>query len=112
MDTLEAIRYNIKNGKLEGTWQIKDRKGKVLEKGEYKNGQKSGTREVISYSESELKEANEQVRVEIIHFKNGEPKKSITTIEDKVFVWEETFDSQLIRKQIVIKRFKHFAVKK
>lgn len=111
-DTLEAIRYTIKNGKLEGTWQIKDRKGRILEKGEYENGQKSGTWEVISYTESDLKEADEQVRIEKIHFKNGEPRKSVTTIEDKVFVWEEPFQYQLIRKQKVIKKYKHFAVKK
>ncbi|MFN8278652.1 MAG: hypothetical protein U0V49_00060 [Saprospiraceae bacterium] len=111
-DTLEAIRYNIKNGKLEGTWQIKDRKGRILEKGEYENGQKSGTWEVISYTESDLKEADEQVRIEKIHFKNGKPRKSVTTIEDKVFVWEEPFHSQLIRKQKVIKKYKHFAIKK
>lgn len=111
-DTLEAIRYKIKNGKLEGTWQIKDREGRVLEKGEYKNGEKSGIWEVISYTKSDLKEADEQVRIEKIHFKNGKPRKSVTKIEDKVFVWEEPFHSRLIRTQKVIKKYKHFAIKK
>lgn len=111
-ETMEVIRYNIKNGKLEGTWQIKDRKGRVLEKGEYKNGQKIGTWEVVSYTKSDLENADEQIRIEKIQFKKGEPRKSVTTIEDMIFVWEEPFVPQLIRKQKVIKKYKHFAVKK
>lgn len=111
-ETMEVIRYNIKNGKLEGTWQIKDRKGRVLEKGEYRDGQKIGTWEVISYVESDLRNADEQVRIEKIQFKHGQPRKSVTTIEDKAFVWEEPFHAQIIRKQKVIKKYKHFTMKK
>lgn len=111
-DTLEAIRYNIKNGKLEGTWQIKDRKGRILEKGAYKNGQKSGTWEVISYTESDLKEADEQIRIEKIQYRNGLPQKAIITVEDRIFVWEEPYGSQTIRKQKIKKKYKHFDLKK
>jgi hypothetical protein len=111
-ETLEAIRYNIKNGKLEGTWQIKDRKGRVLERGEYKNGQKTGTWEVTSYVKSDLEEADEQIKIEKISYNKGKPRKSVATIEDRVFVWEESFHSQIIRKRKVKKKFKHFEVKK
>jgi hypothetical protein len=111
-ETMEAIRYTIKNGKLEGTWQIKDRKERILEKGEYKNGQKTGTWEVISYTESDFRDADEQIKIEKIRYHDGRPRKSIITIEDKIFVWEEPIHSQLIRKQKVIKKYKHFALKK
>jgi hypothetical protein len=111
-DTLEAIRYNIKNGKLEGTWQIKDRKGRVLEKGEYKNGQKTGTWKVNSYTESDLKDADEQIKIEKTKYQNGLPRKSVTTIEDKIVVWEEPFHSQIIRKQKIKKKYKQFNIEK
>lgn len=47
-ETLDAIRYTIRNGKLEGAWQVKDRKGRVLEQGNYKNSQKTGVWEIVS----------------------------------------------------------------
>jgi hypothetical protein len=102
--TMEAIRYNIKKGKLEGTWQVKDRRGRVLEKGEYKNGQKIGVWEVISYTKSDLKEANEQVRTEKIRFRNGDPLVSEITIEDKDINWyEDPPSSKVLRKQQFVK---------
>ncbi len=111
-DTLEAIRYNIKNGKLEGTWQIKDRNERILERGEYKNGQKTGTWEVISYTESDWKDADVQIKIEKILYQNGLPKKSYITVEDKVFVGDKPFHYQLIRKQKIKKKYKHFDIKK
>jgi hypothetical protein len=111
VDTLEAIRYNIKNGKLEGTWQIKDLKGRVLEKGEYKNGQKIGTWELTSFKDSDLAYFGEQLSVERISYHNGKPRKSVTHIIDRAFVGEKPIHAQTIRKQIVHRRYKHFTPK-
>ena len=106
-ETMEAIRYTIKNGKLEGDWLITDRTNRVLEKGKYKNGQRQGTWVVYSYMKSDLEEADEQVRVERICFQNGKPQKSTLNIEDKMIVWEDSFGYKTIRKQKIRKKFRY-----
>jgi hypothetical protein len=111
-DTLEVMRYSIKNGKLEGNWQIKDREGRVLERGVYKNGQKIGTWEVTSYTKSDLKDAEEQVKFEKITYRKGKPKKCITLVEDRALVWAEPFHIQILRKQKIIRKYKYFKVEK
>ena len=107
-ETMEAIRYTIKNGKLEGDWVITDRKNRVLEKGTYKNGQKEGTWVVNSYSESDLEEADEQVRNERIRYEHGKPRKSVASVEDIIFIWEEPLGTRTIRKQKIKKKYKHY----
>ncbi len=108
IETIEVIRYNIKNGKLEGDWQITDRKSRVLEKGKYKNGQKEGIWVVNSYTESDLEEAYEQVKIEKFVFQNGKPRKSTLIIEDKMLIWEEPFGYKKIRKQKIRKKYKYY----
>lgn len=111
VDTMEVLRYKIKNGVLDGLWQVKDRKGRILEKGEYKNGEKYGIWEVVTYTESDLDEADEQVRVEQIQFKNGVPWESLITIQDNIFAWKEPYQLQVLRKQTIIKKYEYFDIK-
>ncbi len=48
-DTLDLIRYEVKNGKLDGLWELKDRRGRVHEKGFYKEGKKVGEWVLCTY---------------------------------------------------------------
>lgn len=109
-ETMEVIRYNIKNGKLDGDWQLTDRKGRILEKGKYKNGRKEGIWIVSSYTESDLEEADEQVIVERIFFRNGKPRKSTVVIEDNKMIWEDLPGYKTIRKQKIRKKYKHYQI--
>jgi len=114
VENLEAIRYSIKDGKFEGLWQIKDRNGRILEKGEYINGQKVGTWEVVSYIESDLDGADDQIKIEKIKYRNSMPSINNLTIDDRIFNWGESSKKpyQTIRRQSVKKIYKYYDIKK
>jgi hypothetical protein len=106
--TSEAIKYTIKNGKLDGLWKVTDRKGRVVEKGFYKIGEKIGTWKIISEFESDYYEYASQTIFEKIKYKNGKPRKSITTIIDTSMDFEkEEYLNKIIRKQKIKKRYKY-----
>lgn len=99
-NTLDLISYNIKNKKFEGEWKITDRKGRVLEKGKYKNGEKIGVWEITSIYENKSK--NISIENELIEYQNGKPIKSQITIKEEKFNYEkekyETIKIQKIKK--------------
>ncbi|MEZ4918184.1 MAG: hypothetical protein R2792_03675 [Saprospiraceae bacterium] len=109
-DTLEAMRYTIRNGKFEGSWLIKDRSGRILEKGEYKNGLKTGVWLEVSYSDSPLEACERQKTTEKISYRNGAPMKSLVTIQDEQFSLEEPFGYRTVRKQKIKKRYSYLSV--
>jgi hypothetical protein len=86
VENLEAIRYSIKNGKFEGVWQLKDRFGRILEKGEYKNGKKVGKWTLLEGSFYFNKSFHD--KTETIKYRNGFPIKSKILVLDR----EEMFD--------------------
>ncbi len=97
LDTLDLISYKIRDGKFEGEWKITDRKGRIIERGQFYNGQKIGTWEVVSIYESEYEGISTET--EMVEYKEGKPFKAEIIIEDKKFNFEEgKYDTVRIQK--------------
>ncbi len=82
-ESIDLITYTIRNGHLEGTWKITDRRGRVLEEGAFKNGEKVGTWVVISYASDPY--ISETITTEQIAYDAGRPKKSTTIVKTKTY---------------------------
>lgn len=106
-DTLEALRYTIKNGTFEGLWKLTDRRGRVLEEGKYVNGKKVGKWKIVSFPNNDFD--GPSIATEIITYKNGRPQKSKTIVEDKGYNFEKDAKSvyKTARIQKIRKRYKY-----
>lgn len=101
-EVLDLIEYEIVHGKLEGLWKITDRKGRVIEKGHYSNGQRIGTWEVLSIYKSK----NEGVTTEkeLITYENGQATKSEITILDAIYDYD-VMKEIILSKQTILKTY-------
>ena len=100
-DTLDLISYQIRNGKFEGEWKITDRRGRIIEQGQYRNGQKIGTWKIVSIYESEYEGMSTET--ELVEYYDGKRLKSEIVIEDEEFNFElgkyETVRIQKLNKE-------------
>jgi hypothetical protein len=100
-DTLDLISYQIRNGKFEGEWKITDRRGRIIEQGQYRNGQKIGTWKIVSIYESEYEGMSTET--ELVEYYDGKRLRSKIVIEDEKFNFElgkyETVRIQKINKE-------------
>lgn len=103
-DTLDLIKYTIKNGKFQGAWKITDRKGNIIEQGNYKNGRKIGTWKIVSIHENLYESITTET--ESITYKNGKPFKSETIIEERIFDYEKRKGNK-IKRQIITKEYQY-----
>lgn len=87
LDTVDLINYKIRDGKFEGEWKITDRRGRIIERGQYDNGQKTGTWQIVSIYESLFKGISTET--EMVEYKEGKPIKAEIIIENKKFNSEE-----------------------
>jgi len=104
LDSLDLINYSIKNGVFDGEWKITDRKGRVIEKGQYSDGRKIGTWEILSIYEDGCE--GTCTEKELIKYQNGNAVKSEITIEDKIYNYE-TFGENILSKEIIIKTYEN-----
>ena len=104
IDSLDLINYTIKNGTLDGEWKITDRKGRVIENGQYSKGKKIGTWEILSIYEDECEGICTEK--ELIQYQNGKAIKSEILIEDKKHDYE-TFRENVLSKETIIKTYEN-----
>ncbi len=103
-DTLDLISYGIKGGKFHGTWKITDRKGRVLESGEYRNGQKVGVWKIFTYTEGDNYGFTQ--KSERLKYQNGRPIKIKATIKDFEINFEDAA-IKAVRTQKTVKKYKY-----
>lgn len=103
-DTLDLINFKIKNGKFEGEWKITDRKGRVLEIGNYKNGNKIGLWKIVSIYPSNYDGTSTET--ELIRYKNNQPIHADMIIEDQKFNFEKG-KYEIIRIQKISKDYEY-----
>lgn len=103
-ESLDLIEYEIKDGKFEGLWKITDRKGRVIEKGQYADGLKIGTWEVLSIYESNCDGICTEK--EMITYENGEATKSEITILDKKYDYG-LMKEKIVAKQTILKTYEN-----
>ncbi len=85
-DTMALLTYEISNGRLDGEWKVTDRRGRVLEEGQYASGEKVGSWKIVSYSSSDYEVS--RTKTEQIEYVDGRPFRSLIVIEDRVFNFE------------------------
>ena len=103
-DTLDLISYKIRDGKFEGEWRITDRKGRIIERGQFYNGQKIGIWVVVSIYESEYEGISTET--ERVEYKDGKPFKAEILIKDEKFNIEEC-KYKTVRIQKINKEYKY-----
>lgn len=104
MDTLDLISYTIKDGKFEGKWRITDRRGRILEEGQYEKGKKIGLWKVFSVNE--VDSVIDSFKTELIEYNAGRPIKSKIVIEDKKYIYEKGH-YEIVRVENIVKEYKY-----
>ena len=103
-ESLDLIEYEIKDGKFEGLWKITDRKGRVIETGQYRNGLKVGIWEILSIYESNCEGICTER--EFITYENGKAIKSEITVLDKKYDYE-SMKEKIVVKQTILKSYEN-----
>lgn len=99
-DTIETIRFEIKNGQLDGLWKVTDNQGKVLEEGQYLQGEKHGKWTIDSYLNIENDyDSDLSIETEVTKYRLGKIKLQTLTIIDRQINWETGY-FETVRKQI------------
>lgn len=103
-DTFDLISYTIKGGKFEGEWKVTNRKGRVIEIGQYKKGKKIGLWKMSSVYGSDYEGIS--TKTELTEYENNKPLKSTIIIEDRKMNFEIE-KIEIVRQQTINKIFEY-----
>ncbi len=82
-EVVDLFKFGIKNGTFHGIWELTDRRGKVLEKGEYSQGQRVGNWKI--YSTRVLENYHKRVEIQTIEYQDGKAIRELVTIKEMGF---------------------------
>jgi len=99
-DTLETMRFGIKDGQLDGLWIVRGNEGNVLEEGKYVEGKKHGKWTIDSYINVKNDyDSDLNIETEVTKYRLGKIKLQTLTIIDRQINWETGY-YETTRKQI------------